>query len=80
MRNYDGVILKITTFNDTERPGEILFADLWPIAGIGIGPVGCRIRLLPFGLGFGTLAYDPRPTTAQAAKALKQKKIKKSAK
>ncbi len=66
MRGYDGTLLTLSTFSDDERPGELFAADLWPLAGIGIGPFGARVRLLPFGLGIGTVAYDPRPRPAAA--------------
>jgi len=73
MRGYDGTILTFATFSDAERPGELLSLDLWPLAGIGIGPIGARVRVLPFGIGFGAIAYDPHPQPAVAKKAKKKK-------
>lgn len=78
MRGYDGTILKLSTFDDTERPGELLSVDLWPLAGIGIGPLGARVRILPFGFGFGTIAYDPTPQPQTAPK--KKEQVKKTKK
>lgn len=76
MRNYDGTILELSTFCDAERPGEIVSVDLWPLAGIGVGPLGMRLRLLPFGMGFGTIAYDPRPQPELVKKTKKRVKRK----
>ncbi|MCX8044820.1 MAG: hypothetical protein N3B18_11945 [Desulfobacterota bacterium] len=79
MTEYDGTILTIATFDDSQHPGELLSVDLWPLAGIGIGPLGARIRLLPFGLGFGTIAYDPNPQPLPVQKK-KKSRIKKGSK
>ena len=61
MPKWDGTILKIATFDDDNRPGELLTLDIPFLAGIGIGPIGARVRILPFALGVGTIAYDPKP-------------------
>jgi len=71
MRAYNGTIVSLSTFNDARRPGELLSVDLWPLAGAGIGPIGARLRILPFGIGLGMLADDPSP---QAAAGKREKK------
>jgi len=76
MPAWDGTFLKIATFDDSERPGEFLTLDIPFLAGVGIGPIGVRIRILPFALGVGTIAYDPKPHYGRAEK----KKVKKEQK
>ena len=77
MPKWDGALLKIATFDDSERPGELLTLDIPFLAGVGIGPIGARIRILPFALGVGTIAYDPKPHYDKAEKKAHKKEPKK---
>jgi hypothetical protein len=77
MPKWDGTFLKIATFDDNERPGELLTLDIPFLAGIGIGPLGARIRILPFAIGVGTIAYDPKPHYDRAEKKELKKEQKK---
>jgi hypothetical protein len=77
MPAWDGTFLKIATFDDNERPGELLTLDIPFLAGVGIGPLGARIRILPFALGVGTIAYDPKPQYDKAEKKTRKKEQKK---
>ena len=77
MPKWDGTFLKIATFDDSERPGELLTLDIPFLAGVGIGPIGARIRILPFALGVGTIAYDPKPNYNKAEKKAHKKEPKK---
>ncbi|GEM_PF-1399317 len=61
LHRYNGTIFQFGLFDMSERPGEILSADLWPIAGFGVGLVGARIRILMLDMGLGVLWYDPTP-------------------
>ena len=76
MPTWDGTFLKIATFDDNERPGEILTLDIPFLAGVGIGLLGARVRILPFALGVGTIAYDPKPHTKAEKKELKTEQKK----
>ena len=58
---YGGHVLKAGLFGDSNRAGEIVSLDVWPIAGVGVGLVGARVRLLPLEMGVGVLGYDPKP-------------------
>jgi len=58
---YDGTIFRFGIFDMGERPGEIASADLWPLAGAGIGIIGARARVLMLGAGAGVLWYQPKP-------------------
>jgi hypothetical protein len=77
MPKWDGTFLKIATFDDSERPGEMLTLDIPFLAGVGIGPIGARVRILPFALGVGTIAYDPKPHYEKAEKKELKKEQKK---
>ena len=68
MPKWDGTFLKIAIFDDSNRPGELLTLDIPFLAGMGIGPLGARIRILPFALGVGTIAYDPKPNHEKVEK------------
>ncbi|MBM4013579.1 MAG: hypothetical protein FJ293_01255 [Planctomycetes bacterium] len=59
-RRWNGNVLEIGLF-DGERDGELLSIDLGPLAGIGIGVVGLRARLLMLEVGAATLCHDPLP-------------------
>jgi len=76
MPTWDGTFLKIATFDDNERPGEMLTLDIPFLAGVGIGLLGARVRILPFALGVGTIAYDPKPHTKAEKKELKTEQKK----
>jgi hypothetical protein len=74
MPKWDGTILKIATFDEDTRPGELLTIDIPFLAGVGIGPIGARVRILPFALGVGTIAYDPKPHDKAVKKDMPAKK------
>ncbi|MCB2154985.1 hypothetical protein KQI84_08865 [bacterium] len=59
LRGYDGDVLQIDIMNNEQQPGEILNLDLWPLGGIGIGPLGLRGHFTWIGGGMGTLFYIP---------------------
>ena len=67
LRKFDGVILSVGVLGSNTRPGEIVSADIWPLAGVGLGLVGCRARLMPFEAGVGVLGYCPRPVVDTAS-------------
>ncbi len=64
LRPYDGKILRFGLLSESERDGEIASIDVWPLAGVGVGVLGARVRLLLLDLGVGTLWYQPEPRTA----------------
>ncbi len=53
MPKWDGTFLKIATFDDSERPGELLTLDIPFLAGVGIGPIGAQDSHSAFCLGRG---------------------------
>lgn len=57
--DYDGTLLKAGTLGHADRDGEIVAVDLWPIAGVGVGLVGLRLRLLALETAVGSLFYHP---------------------
>lgn len=59
LRGYDGALLQIDFLNNEQQPGEVLNLDLWPLGGIGLGPIGLRGHLFWIGGGMGTLFYIP---------------------
>ena len=59
LQGYDGDVLQIDVMNDEQQPGELLNLDLWPLGGLGLGPIGLRGHLLWIGGGMGTLFYIP---------------------
>lgn len=64
LHGYNGTILDFGLFTKSLRKGEILSLDVWPLAGIGVGVVGARVRVLPLEAGLGVLWYDPKPEPA----------------
>lgn len=59
LRGYDAEIVRVDILNNEQQPGELLNLDLWPIGGIGLGPIGIRGHLGPIGGGLGGLYYIP---------------------
>ena len=57
---YDGTFFDFGLFHKTQRPGEIVSVDLWPIVGAGVGVVGARVRLFAIEFGLGALFYHPK--------------------
>lgn len=60
-RRWNGNVFELGLFNESERDGEIVSLDLGPLAGIGFGFVGLRVRLLMLEVGAATLCHDPLP-------------------
>lgn len=42
----------------TRRKGELAYVGLWPIGGVGVGPVGAYVKILPVELGLSLFLYD----------------------
>ena len=62
IRPFDGTIIDADLLSSgSERWGELLSLDVWPIGGFGISFIGARVKLLPFEAGFGMFGYSPRP-------------------
>jgi hypothetical protein len=59
--DYDGTIFRFGILDMGERPGEVISADLWPLAGAGVGIIGAHVRVLMLGAGAGLLWYQPQP-------------------
>jgi hypothetical protein len=70
---YNGTILNFGLFSKAERRGEFLSLDVWPLAGVGVGVVGARVRVLPLELGLGVLWYDPKPEAIPPEKSKVEK-------
>ena len=69
LHGYNGKILEFGLFKDTKRDGEIVSLDIWPLAGIGLGIVGARVRVLPIEIGAGALFYKPEAEAAEPCPA-----------
>lgn len=63
-RRWNGNVVEFGAFGGTERKGEFLSLDVWPLFGVGVGAIGARVRVLPIEIGFGTLFYEPLPLPA----------------
>jgi hypothetical protein len=59
-RRWNGKVLEVELF-DGERDGEFLSIDVGPLAGVGVGFLGLRARLLMLEVGAATLCHDPLP-------------------
>ncbi|MBX3727926.1 MAG: hypothetical protein KF858_01980 [Candidatus Sumerlaeia bacterium] len=59
IRKYDGEILQIDIASNRQQNGELLNVDVWPLVGVGLGPLGVRAHLTFFGAGIGSLFYVP---------------------
>src|SRR6185295_6852251 len=66
IRPWDGTIVKLGAFG-SERPGEWVSLDVWPVLGFGAGPIGARLQILPLEFGGGFGYYTP----VQVAEAIK---------
>ena len=62
---WNGNLLELGLFNQSERDGELVSLDLWPLFGVGVGVVGARVRVLMFEFGAATLFHDPLPLPAR---------------
>jgi hypothetical protein len=71
LHDYNGTILEFGLLNESLRKGEILSLDVWPLAGVGVGVVGARVRVLPLEAGLGVLWYNPKPQAASQEKPRK---------
>ena len=61
--DYDGDIIDASFLGTGARKGELAMIDIWPFVGVGVGPLGARIRILPIEIGVGLGFYAPsRPT------------------
>ena len=58
---YDGSVFELGILSDTYGPGEVASIELWPLAGVGIGVVGLRLRVLFLEAALGGLFYHPEP-------------------
>ena len=72
-RPYDGKILEAGILSDTDRWGNLVSVDLWPIGGVGVSFIGAIIKLLPFEFGLGVLGYDPKPVSYPKEKRPEEK-------
>ena len=62
IRPYDGIFIDADALSQgSERWGDLLSLDVWPIGGVGISFIGARIKILPFEAGFGLFGESPRP-------------------
>jgi len=61
LTGFDGNVVKVGFLHDNGRPGELAYADVWPLAGVGVGFVGARLRILFLEVGLGALCYDAVP-------------------
>ncbi len=55
IRPWDGNIVKLNLFSH----GEIISAEVWPLAEAGIGFIGARVQVLPLEIALGALFYHP---------------------
>ena len=55
IRPWDGNIVKLNLFSH----GEIISAEVWPLAEAGIGAIGARLQVLPLEIALGALWYHP---------------------
>ena len=66
LNSWDGeTLLDFGLFTNTQGRAEIVSLELGPLAGVGVGIVGARARVLPLEIGVGTLFYNPRRTKAE---------------
>jgi len=72
---YNGTIVDFGLFGEERRRGEILSLDVWPLAGIGVGVLGGRVRVIPLEAGVGILLYDPKPEPAGPEKVTGSGKV-----
>jgi hypothetical protein len=59
--DYDGKIIRLGLFRRSSAGFELVSAEVWPLAKVGVGVAGARVRVLPFEVGAGILAYHPEP-------------------
>jgi len=58
--DWDGhTWLDFGLFTNTDGRAEITSLELGPLAAVGVGLIGARVRLLGLEIGIGTLFYDP---------------------
>ncbi len=55
IRPWDGNIIKLNVL----CRGELLSAEVWPLAEAGIGGIGARLQVLPLEIALGALFYHP---------------------
>lgn len=58
---YEDTVIRFGIFDMTDRPGEIISLDIWPLAGAGVGILGAWARVLVLEAGGGVLWYQPEP-------------------
>ena len=63
LHDYDGNIINASFLGTGERKGELAMLDVWPFFGVGIGPLGLRLRILPLEVGIGLGFYQPSAAT-----------------
>jgi hypothetical protein len=58
--------VNVGVLRGTQRDGELVSVDVWPLFGVGVGILGARASILGLEVGVGTLFYDPQPPDADA--------------
>ncbi len=58
---WNGNLIELGLLTESERDGELLSLDVWPLFGFGVGIVGARVRVLMLEFGAATLFHDPLP-------------------
>lgn len=52
-------------FTNTDGRSELASLELGPLAAVGVGLLGARVRVLGLEIGLGTLFYNPRRRSKQ---------------
>jgi hypothetical protein len=58
--------VNVGVLRGTQRDGELVSVDVWPLFGLGVGVVGARASILGLEIGVGSLFYDPQPPDAES--------------
>jgi hypothetical protein len=58
--------VNVGVLRGTQRDGELVSVDVWPLFGVGVGIVGARASILGLEVGVGSLFYDPQPPEADS--------------
>jgi hypothetical protein len=71
LHKYNGTILQFDLLSESLREGEIMSLDVWPLAGVSVGIVGARLRVLALEGGLGVIWYNPKPEAISKEKPMK---------